>query len=116
MCLAWSEVALSAILNPMVLTNPLFFCDGVKSTEAYSCANLDKCEYKNNFTGTFRAGLYCENRDARMTLQTLVGLGCILGVFTMPLISDSRGKRIALGLSLLAILIGALLILLGIQL
>jgi hypothetical protein len=29
---SWVQVALGALINSMVLTNPLFFCDGVKST------------------------------------------------------------------------------------
>lgn len=101
LCFCWSQLALSGLLNPMVFTNPLFFCEGVKSTEAYSCSNLDKCEYRNNFTGTFFAGLYCENRNARMTLQTIFAAGCILGVFLMPMISDLKGKKMTVRLCLL---------------
>jgi hypothetical protein len=29
---SWVQVALGALINSMVLTNPLFFCEGVKST------------------------------------------------------------------------------------
>ena len=51
-----------------------------------------------------------------MTIQTLTALGCIVGVFIMPAISDLKGKKMACNLSLLEILVGYILIFLGIYL
>lgn len=100
----------------MVFTNPLFICDGVKSTEAYACSNIDKCVYQNDYTGTYYADLYCQNRDIRMTVQTLLALGCVVGVFIMPVVADLKGKKMASHLSLLQILVGYIFVFLGIYL
>lgn len=59
LCILWTQIAMNALLNPMVFTNPLFKCAGKTSTEAYACLNMDKCVYENDFTASYYAGLYC---------------------------------------------------------
>jgi Na+/melibiose symporter-like transporter len=60
----------------------------------------------NDYTGTFYAGLYCNNRDVRMWLQSIFAIGTVICITFIPIISDSKGKKFAFFLALLAMLIG----------
>lgn len=53
------QIALNALINPLVFTNPLFICNKAIESEVYACANPDKCVYDNKFTATYYTGLYC---------------------------------------------------------
>lgn len=114
LCIIWTQIAFNSLINPMVFTNPLFVCEGTKATEAKYCENPGLCEYVNDFTGTYHADLYCENRDVRMSLQSVYAMGCIIGLFIMPVVSDTKGKWMAVKLCLLCMLFGDLFVFLGI--
>lgn len=107
---------MNALINPVIFTNPLFMMDGKKMTEAYCCMpeNKDHCEFVNDYTGTYYAGFYCELRDVRMMLQAVLAIGSILGFFIIPLISDLKGKKVAMIVCLLCMLSGNLGIFFGI--
>jgi hypothetical protein len=59
LCLMYVQIALNALINPLVFTNPLFICNKAIESEVYACANPDKCVYDNKFTATYYTGLYC---------------------------------------------------------
>jgi MFS family permease len=98
----------------MVFTNPLFTCRGSQATESYACLNLDTCTFGNPSTGTYSADLYCQHRDARMVIQSIFAIGCILGMLTIPLLGDLKGKKFGTAASIASMLTGNLLLLAGI--
>lgn len=114
LCIIWSQIALSALINPMIFTNPLFKCSGAIGTESYACKHQELCVYENSFTATYDAGLYCEHRNMRMTIQSIYGIGCIVGMLTVPIFADLKGKKMAVNIALLCMLGGGFFILIGI--
>jgi MFS family permease len=75
---------------------------------------MDRCSYDNNFTGTYYADLYCEHRDARMVIQSIFAIGCILGMLTVPLLGDLKGKKFGINVCLSCMLIASVLLFFGI--
>lgn len=68
----------------------------------------------NDFTGTHFAGLYCEDRDVRMALQSVFAVGSIIGLLVLPALSDSRGKKFAANICLVCMIVGNMSVFLGI--
>ena len=60
-------------------------------------------ESENDYTLTAKSELYCSRENERDAIQTMYGIGALLGVLTVNLISDYKGRRFAL---LVAISVG----------
>ena len=50
--------------------------------------------------------LYCENEWARDLIQSIFGIGCIIGLFVMNLVSDTKSRKLAVMLCLSITFIG----------
>ena len=51
---------------------------------------------ENDFTLTARSELYCSRENERDAIQTMYGIGALLGVLTVNLIGDYKGRRFAM--------------------
>jgi len=54
----------------------------------------------NDFTITKRLGLYCDRQTERDLIQALLSVGSLLGLILMNVISDIRGRKLALVIDL----------------
>jgi MFS family permease len=53
-------------------------------------------------------GLYCEQESNRNFIQSIFTIGAFIGLILINMISDTKGRKISLGVSLLSINIGVL--------
>jgi hypothetical protein len=50
----------------------------------------------NGYTVTAENKLYCELKGQRQAIQTMFGVGAVLGVLLVNLVSDYRGRKFSL--------------------
>jgi MFS family permease len=50
-----------------------------------------------------------------MSIQSSYGIGCILGMLTIPLLADLKGKRLATNISLFCIVLSSIILYFGIS-
>ena len=79
------------------------------------CMNPERCFIENDYTGTYSAHLYCEQRDLRMKIQAISAPGLIIGFFVFSILSDTRGRRFALVNSFWLMSFGLVLLFFGIM-
>lgn len=61
----------------------------------------------NDFTITKYMGLYCDRQHERDLIQSLLSVGSLLGLVLMNLLSDLRGRRLALFIDLVIAVISS---------
>ena len=98
-----------------IFMNPLFICLGHDTPvdEAIACPIIDQCTIcthscilESDFTLTAHMGLYCQRQDDRDTVQYMLMVGSFFGTFIVNVLSESRGRKIALLLSCFSGLVG----------
>jgi len=62
----------------------------------------------NDFTITSDLELYCHLQWARLTIQSIFSIGSFVGLMVINLVSDTRGRRVAILLDLSIAVIGVL--------
>ena len=90
--------------NATVFMNPLFICSHSIPTESFACQHLDVCFIANDFTGTYSADLICDNRQMRMNIQAMQGIGAIIGMTGFSMLADRKGRKYAFLASLYTII------------
>lgn len=89
---------------------------GKPTPEHQACAIMDQCQFINQFTATYTHRLYCEGESLRLFIQSLFPIGCLVGMFLLPFVSDCLGRKPALIIGLGLGQTGAGVLLLGLHL
>jgi MFS family permease len=53
-------------------------------------------------------GLYCKNEGKRNLIQSIFTLGAFIGLIMINLISDTKGRKLSMGISVVSINLGNL--------
>lgn len=105
MCFLFHILAYSAFSQNILFMNPQFKCEGSGDQlvpEDEACNMLDFCTLENSYTLTVKLDLYCGNRENdRNLIQSVFGIGAVMGVFIVNWIAEKKGKRFALILGIL---------------
>lgn len=73
-----------------------------------------KCQHSaNGYTITSENHLYCDRKDARSLIQSVFGLGSMLGVLFVSFFSDYQGRKFSLIIALVCQLMATLLLFIG---
>ena len=108
------QIALANLINTTIFTNPVFKCGDVITKESVACLSLEECSVENDYTGTYQAGLICENSSTRMNIQALFTPGLIMGMFVFSLLCDLKGRRFSILLLMVTLTISQILLFFGI--
>ena len=97
----------STLGPPFLFMNPRFSCPGVEQpSEAYACEHLESCTLENGYTITGEVELYCGGRrDDRNVVQSVMGVGAMIGVVFVNALGTFLGKLVAfrIGIALASI-------------
>ena len=69
----------------------------------------------NDFTAAYKNNLFCDKELIRSTIQSIFGLGYIIGKVSFPLIADIIGRRKSILIVLLLGILAMISLLLGIE-
>lgn len=104
-------------LAPSILfPNPTFQCEGYTDleTEDIACEAIDFCPITEHFSLTSKLSIYCDGRkNDRSLIQSIYGVGNVLGVLIINWLADKKGKKRCLQLSIFLGLVYSLLLLFG---
>jgi MFS family permease len=94
-----------AVLSPAILfANPTFTCEGYAHPvdEDEACSILEFCTPTNQQTLTASLEIFCDGRkDDRNLIQSMGGLGNVIGVLMVNWLADRKGKRFCICLSII---------------
>ena len=113
--LAYTLVVFNTMIGSFVFMNPLIECGGVSSTEEEACEHFDECQVTNDFTAAYKNDLFCDKELIRSTIQSVFGLGYIIGKICFPLVADIIGRRKSILIAILFGIIAMSSLLLGIE-
>ena len=115
MCLVWVSITYTSMIGAFVFMNPLIECDGKPTVEHEACQKIEQCTITNQFTATYTHKLICEQESSRLQIQSVFAMGCLIGLFCLPMMSDWKGRKFSLTLGLLLDIFGTGVLLMGLK-
>ena len=97
-CLAW-VIDTFLILGPsFYYMDPIFDCKSESGyvDEEVACSKLSECRLVNDYTIVAYAGLYCDKQAERSIIQSALPIGSFAGLLLMNLLSDQKGRKVAI--------------------
>ena len=111
---SWVATTFSVMINSFIFMNPVFKCGDLELPEPEACLRPGYCKIVNDYSGVYEAGLYCEESQTRATIQGMYAIGCLIGVLVVAILSDIKGRRFSILLSLISGILGTICLLKGI--